>query len=113
MAKRREKEGYPGKDRGSNWERGDLVILTPSLEKKEVFSGALAQAHLVYAEFHSHPNQKEMPVWWVKSPKSQVMVGWKKKSMNSSNDSGDIETWICQEYIRHLDRGLKPRGMLG
>lgn len=49
----------------------------------------------------------------MKSPKSQVMAGWKKKSMNSSNDSGDIETWICQEYIRHLDRGLKPRGMLG
>lgn len=59
MAKRREKEGYPGKDRGSNWERGDLVILTPSLEKKEVFSGALAQAHLVYAEFHSQPTRKK------------------------------------------------------
>ena len=59
MAKRREKEGHPGKDRCSSWERGDLVILTPSLEKKEVFPGALAQAHLVYAGFHSLPTRKK------------------------------------------------------
>lgn len=52
-----------------------LVVFTPSLRKKEAVPGGLALR--VHAGFCSQPNQKEVALSWVKSPESQVLVGYK------------------------------------
>lgn len=75
VAKRREREGAPGKDKGSSLGKGSPGEIHTFFGKEGSIFWGLGRPSASWV--HSQPNQTEMSLKWVNSPKSQFMGDWK------------------------------------